>query len=64
MAKQLLGNVKGQDADPLVLYPVGTVFEVKSSESDQDPAEMFGGSWTLDTETYLFRGIRRYWRTA
>lgn len=50
--------------DPLELMPVGTVFEVKQSASTSDPAAMFGGTWVLDEETYLFAGIKRYWRTA
>lgn len=54
----------GPSMDPLDMYPVGTVFEVKQSASTMDPAEAFGGTWTLDTETYLFAGIKRYWRTA
>ena len=50
--------------DLLATYPVGSIFEVKSSASDSlNPAQAFGGTWVLDTDTYLFSGIRRYWRT-
>lgn len=54
----------GPSMDPLDLLPVGTVFEVKQSAGTFNPAEQFGGEWTLDTDTYLFAGIKRYWRTA
>lgn len=52
----------GENPNPLELFPVGTVFEVKQSIETAGPASFFGGSWTLDTETYLFNGIKRYWR--
>ena len=49
----------------LAMYPVGSVFEVKTTlNSSLNPAQAFGGSWTLDTNTYQFSGIKRYWRTA
>lgn len=54
----------GSNPSPLEQFPVGTVFEVKNSVSSNNPASMFGGSWTMDNSTYLFNGIRRYWRTA
>ena len=47
--------------DKLAPYPVGTVFETKGT---QGPASLFGGSWTMDTDTYQFAGIKRYWRIA
>lgn len=50
--------------NPLDLMPVGTVFEVKQSAGTSDPAATFGGTWVLDEDTYLFAGIKRYWRTA
>lgn len=47
------------------LYPVGTVFECKTSVADLNPATLFSGTtWTLDTTTYQFEGIKRYWRKA
>lgn len=54
----------GPSMDPLEMFPVGSVFEVKQEAGTFNPAEQFGGSWTLDTSTYLFAGIKRYWRTA
>ena len=54
----------GPAADPLDMFPVGSVFEVKQSAGTFNPAQQFGGSWTQDTSTYLFAGIKRYWRTA
>lgn len=48
----------------LDLMPVGTVLEVKQSASTADPASWFGGTWVMDEDTYLFAGIKRYWRTA
>ena len=54
----------GPEPSALNSYPVGAVFEVKQSASTADPAALFGGTWTLDTDTYLFTGIKRYWRTA
>lgn len=54
----------GQNPDILDVFPVGSVFEVKQSAGTFNPAEQFGGSWTLDQDTYLFTGIKRYWRTA
>lgn len=47
--------------DNLAPYPVGTVFETKGT---QGPASLFGGSWTMDDDTYQFAGIKRYWRIA
>lgn len=46
------------------VFPVGTVIEVKQSAGTWDPASQFGGTWVLDEDTYLFAGIKRYWRTA
>lgn len=54
----------GPELSALNAYPVGAVFEVKQSASTADPAALFGGTWTLDTDTYLFTGIKRYWRTG
>lgn len=50
--------------DPLSYMPIGTVIEVKQSAGTWNPAERFGGTWVLDEDTYLFAGIKRYWRTA
>lgn len=47
-----------------VLYPVGSVYEQKTSVSSTSPANLFGGTWVKDTNTYQFEGITRYWRTA
>lgn len=46
-----------------VIYPVGSVYEQKTSVSSTSPANMFGGTWVKDTDTYQFEGITRYWRT-
>lgn len=64
MAKVLVGNVNSPYDDPLNIFPIGTVVEVKQSAGTFNPAEQFGGSWSLDEDTYLFAGIKRYWRTA
>lgn len=49
--------------DKLSPYPIGTVFETKGTTA-QSPASLFGGSWTMDNDTYQFTGIKRYWRIA
>ena len=46
-----------------LIYPVGSVYECKTDVKDVNPANAFGGTWTLDTTTYQFAGIKRYWRT-
>ena len=40
-----------------VIFPVGTVYETKTSVSSVNPASKFGGTWTTDTSTYQFEGI-------
>lgn len=51
--------------DLLSMYPVGSVFELHTSNNSSfNPASTFGGTWTKDTVTYQFQGITRWWRTA
>ena len=58
-------NAKANSSSLLnVIYPVGSVYEQKTSVSSTSPASMFGGTWVKDTSTYQFEGITRYWRTA
>ena len=45
------------------IYPVGSIYQCKTSVNDVNPANTIGGTWTLDTTTYQFAGIKRYWRT-
>lgn len=47
---------------PLDLYPIGTAF--LTFDEDRNPASEFGGTWTLNTETYLFLGIKIYKRIS
>lgn len=47
---------------PLDMYPIGTAF--MTYDSDHNPAAEFGGTWTLETQTYLFLGIKIYKRVA
>lgn len=57
-------NAKANSSSLLdVIYPVGSVYEQKTSVSSTSPANMFGGTWVKDTNTYQFEGITRYWRT-
>lgn len=57
-------NAKANNSSLLdVIYPVGSVYEQKTSVSSTSPANMFGGTWVKDTNTYQFEGITRYWRT-
>lgn len=57
-------NAKANSSQLLnVLYPVGSVYEQKTSVSSTSPANLFGGTWVKDTNTYQFEGITRYWRT-
>lgn len=46
-----------------LVYPVGSIYECKTSIKDVNPTDSIGGTWTLDTTTYQFAGIKRYWRT-
>lgn len=46
-----------------LVYPVGSVYECKTSVKDVNPTNDIGGTWVLDTTTYQFAGIKRYWRT-
>ena len=57
-------NAKANSSQLLdVLYLVGSVYEQKTSVSSTSPANLFGGTWVKDTNTYQFEGITRYWRT-
>lgn len=47
---------------PLDMHPIGTAF--MTYDSDHNPAAEFGGTWTLETQTYLFLGIKIYKRVA
>lgn len=44
-----------------VNFPVGFVIK---SYTDINPAQLYGGTWTVRTDTYDFSGIRTYRRTA
>lgn len=45
---------------PLDMYPVGTAF--LTYDKAHNPAAEIGGTWTLETQTYLFLGIKIYRR--
>lgn len=45
---------------PLDMHPVGTAF--MTYDKAHNPAAEFGGTWTLETSTYMFLGIKIYRR--
>lgn len=47
---------------PLDMYPPGVCF--LTYDATRNPASEFGGTWTLNTDTYLFMGIKIYKRVS
>lgn len=47
---------------PLDMYPPGVCF--LTFDETRNPANEFGGTWSLITETYLFLGIKIYKRVS
>lgn len=53
-------STPNQYFSPLDMHPVGTAF--MTYDKAHNPAAEFGGTWTLETSTYMFLGIKIYRR--
>lgn len=53
-------STPNQYFSPLDMHPIGTAF--MTYDKAHNPAAEFGGTWTLETSTYMFLGIKIYRR--